>query len=377
MTRPVVVTGVGLVSSLGEGAGVHAAALAGKVPPVVDAERFAPYPVHPAAALPWDTQIPKKADQRQMEPWQKLGVYAAGLALRDAGLADDPDARSRIQLIVAAGGGERDYAADGVILTGLRDAADPGAFLNERLLGDLRPTLFLAQLSNLLAGNIAIVHGITGASRTFMGEEMAGADALRIAAARIAAGQADTLLVGGAFNAERPDSLLIYGLGGHLLTGPFRPVRERAGPGRGFVLGSAAAFLVLESRDGAARRGARPLAEIATVATARTPDRPGSVRAVLERLWGDVGAGPDATVLSGVTGVAGRTDEELDAWAALAPGGRVVTVGDLLGHPMEAVAPFGTALAAGLVGSGRVGDAVVSTVGHRRGAGLVRLAAAG
>ncbi len=55
-------------------------------------------------------------------------------------------------------------------------------------MNDLRPTLFLAQLSNLLAGNISIVHGVTGSSRTFMGEESAGVDAVRIALARIAAG---------------------------------------------------------------------------------------------------------------------------------------------------------------------------------------------
>ena len=46
-------------------------------------------------------------------------------------------------------------------------------------MSDLRPTLFLAQLSNLLAGNISIVHGVTGSSRTFMGEEAAGVDAVR------------------------------------------------------------------------------------------------------------------------------------------------------------------------------------------------------
>jgi hypothetical protein len=74
---------------------------------------------------------------------------------------------------VAAGGGERDYAVDREILTGLREPPIR-AFLNERLHGDLRPTLFLAQLSNLLAGNISIVHGVTGASRTFMGEEKLG-----------------------------------------------------------------------------------------------------------------------------------------------------------------------------------------------------------
>ena len=65
-------------------------------------------------------------------------------------------------------------------------------------MSDLRPTLFLAQLSNLLAGNISIVHGVTGSSRTFMGEEAAGVDAVRIALARISAGQSDIALVGGA-----------------------------------------------------------------------------------------------------------------------------------------------------------------------------------
>ena len=71
-------------------------------------------------------------------------------------------------------------------------------------MSDLRPTLFLAQLSNLLAGNISIVHGVTGSSRTFMGEEAAGVDAVRIALSRIDAGQSDIALVGGAYNGERP-----------------------------------------------------------------------------------------------------------------------------------------------------------------------------
>ena len=42
---------------------------------------FAPYIIHPLAPLNFDKQIPKKGDQRQMEPWQRIGTYAAGLAL--------------------------------------------------------------------------------------------------------------------------------------------------------------------------------------------------------------------------------------------------------------------------------------------------------
>ena len=271
MSRPVVITGVGLVSCVGEGPEAHLAALDAGSPPRTDAESFAPYPVHPAPAIAWDRQIPKKSDQRQMEAWQRLGVYAAGLALDAAGVKDDAPFKQALHLVVAAGGGERDYAADGAILTGLRDAADPGAFLNERLQNDLRPTLFLAQLSNLLAGNIAIVHGVTGASRTFMGEEAAGVDALRIAQARIASGQNEAMLVGGSYSAERPDALLVHAMGGFAKQGDYAPVRDRAAPG-GFILASCAAFLMLESAEHAQARGARALARLGVVFQARTLD---------------------------------------------------------------------------------------------------------
>ena len=132
-----------------------------------------------------------------MEHWQRIGTYAAGLALDCAGVKGKPEILSHMDMIVAAGGGERDLAVDSTILTGMPHAENPAAFLNERLMSDLRPTLFLAQLSNLLAGNISIVHGVTGSSRTFMGEESAGVDAVRIAHSRIDAGQSDIALVGG------------------------------------------------------------------------------------------------------------------------------------------------------------------------------------
>src|SRR5262249_46485297 len=152
-------------------------------------------------------------------------------------------------LVVAAGGGERDCVVDSAILNGLANVPNPGAFLNERLMSDLRPTLFLAQLPNLLAGNISIVHGVTGSSRTFMGEESAGIDAIRIAHARVAARQSEIVLVGGAHNGERRELLLLYEAGGFALKGGFWPVFERAPHGGGMALGSHGAFLVLESGD--------------------------------------------------------------------------------------------------------------------------------
>ncbi|HZH50750.1 MAG TPA: beta-ketoacyl-ACP synthase [Microvirga sp.] len=370
--RDVVVTGIGLVSSAGEGVEPHLAALSGGAEPRVDQDTFAPYPVHPVVALDWDRQIAKKSDQRQMEAWQKLGCYAAGLALDAAGAKDDAALKGRMHLIVAAGGGERDYAVDGQILTGLRQAENPGVFLNERLMGDLRPTLFLAQLSNLLAGNISIVHGVTGASRTFMGEESSGVDAIRIAHSRIASGQNDIFLVGGAYNAERPDVLLIYEMGGFLWKQPFRPVWERGPDGGGMILGSGACFLVLESREHAAARGAKPLATIAGVASDRSRREPGSVGRAIRAQAEKLGARPDV-VISGATGIKGITGDEQAALTALAPQAAVHATADVVGHTMEAQAPIGVALAAALIGQGRAGEALVTSVGHWRGEGAVRI----
>lgn len=372
MNRPVVVTGLGLVSCAGEGVDAHLAALDAGAAPRTDTETFAPYPVHPAPAIAWDGQIPKRSDQRQMEAWQRLGVYAAGLALDAAGVKDDAAFKQALHLVVAAGGGERDYAVDGAILTGLREADDPGAYLNERLQNDLRPTLFLAQLSNLLAGNIAIVHGVTGASRTFMGEEAAGVDALRIAQARVASGQIDAILVGGSYSAERPDVLVIHAMGGFLARDAYRPVFAR-GPQGGFILGSCAAFLMLESEAHAAARGARALACLDAVASDRTRRAPGSVAASLESLWRQAGLTVPDRVLSGATGGVPITDEEHEALARLAPAARLHALGDVIGHGLEVAAPFGAALAAALVADGGAREVAVTAVGHRRGEGVLRL----
>jgi len=378
MTREVWITGIGLVSSQGEGAEVHMGAFDGELAPKVDAERFAPFVVHPAVPLEWDRQIAKKADQRQMEPWQRLGVYAAGLALEDAGAKGDAELLGRMQMIVAAGGGERDYAVDGQILSGIRNAADPGVFLNERLMSDIRPTLFLAQLSNLLAGNIAIVHGVTGASRTFMGEEQCGVDALRIAHARIGAGQGDIFLVGGAYNAERPDVLLIYEMARLLWKDAFASVWDRPGEGGGFIPGSGAAFLVVETREHAEARGATPVAALQAVVSDQVRRSIGAVGASVEQLW-ERAAGEfkpiSGAILSGATGIAGITEEERGALAKLMPGAPVHSTGDIFGHMIEAQFPAGVALAAAAIKDNYFRQAVVTSVGHMRGEGLAFLTA--
>lgn len=374
--RDVVVTGTGIVTSAGTGIEANLAALRGETAPVIDSEAFAPFSVHPVNDLAFETQIPKKSDLRQMELWQKLGVFAAGLALDDAGVKDDADLKNIMNLIVAAGGGERDYAVDGQILTQLPHQADPGAFLNERLMSDVRPTLFLAQLSNLLAGNISIVHGVTGASRTFMGEEQSGVDAVRIAHARIRSGQNDIFLVGGSYNGQRPDVPMHYEMAGLIWKKPLTSVWDRPAEGGGFVPGSGGAFLVLESREHAEKRGARILARLDDIGSDLTRRQPGNVARSVTRLWNEVAPGPDAVVVSNATGVVGRTDEERAALNERAPDARILSTHDAFGQLMEAQAPLGIALAAGLIAGGEAPEAVVTSVGHWRGEGVIRLSSA-
>jgi 3-oxoacyl-[acyl-carrier-protein] synthase II len=382
------ITGIGLVSCLGEGADAHWQGL-NERRRAVDAEVFAPYLVHPLAPIDLDKQIPKKGDQRQMEPWQRIGTYAAGLALADAGVKGDAQLLARMDMIVSAGGGERDIAADGTILSNMAKATDPGAYLNERLMSDLRPTLFLAQLSNLLAGNISIVHGVTGSSRTFMGEEAAGVDAVRIALARIAAGQSELVLVGGSHNGEREDLLLLYDAGGHMLRGAFRPVWERATVGGGMVLGSSGAFLVLEARDHAEARGARPLGRLQAVLSERSSRPPGAMSAVLARMWQGLAsriAAGRVAVISGATGAEPATREERD-WLLTLPDVPVRATASALGQGFEAQFAMNIALATLVLGrgklfaptdasgvergyEGRLDQVVVTSVGHWRGEGM-------
>jgi 3-oxoacyl-[acyl-carrier-protein] synthase II len=381
------ITGVGIVSCLGEGADAHWQKLmAGK--PGADTTTFAPYIVHPLSPINLDSQIPKKGDQRQMEAWQRTGTYAAGLALDSAGVKGNAAILSRMDMIVAAGGGERDLNVDSTILSGSPRAPNPAAFLNERLMSDLRPTLFLAQLSNLLAGNISIVHGVTGSSRTFMGEESSGVDAVRIALSRIAGGQSDIALVGGAHNGDRADLLMLYEFGKFNLKDSYAPVWER-GDKAGFALGSLGAFLVIESREHAQARGAEPLARLTAVLSDRSKRAPGTIAAALTRLWDKLKAKVKtghAAVISGATGAAPATAEErifLEQHGDLA----VRATGSYLGHALEPQFPMNVALAVvalthgslfppcdstGLERpmSGDLSQILVTSVGHWRGEGL-------
>ncbi len=391
----VVITGIGIVSSLGVGREAHLSVLTtgDTVEPVLDAESFKPYPVHPLPEIDWSDQIPRRGDQRQMENWQRIGVFTAGLALDDAGLKDDLDACSTMDMVVAAGGGERDISVDTMIVNEAAKRNDRDMVLNEKLTTELRPTLFLAQLSNLLAGNISIVHKVTGSSRTFMGEESAGISAVSTLFERIRAGQTSHALVGGAYNAQRPDMHLVYEGMQTLEQGSWRPLWERTGDTGGIITGSASAFLVMESRAHAEARGATIHARIDSVEGDRGKRDEGRMESRLERMADIINApdSPDTLVMSGASGAHDMMEREKAFLESRYGSGLLRGYSGVIGHSMEAQFPVGIALAAMALGSqgcyGRFDpdsegvmdkaarQAIVTSVGFYHGEGLAGLAA--
>jgi 3-oxoacyl-[acyl-carrier-protein] synthase II len=159
-----------------------------------------------------------------------------------------------------------------------------------------------------------------------------------------------------------------------LLKDAYRPVFERGGEGNGgFILGSAAAFLILEAAEHAAARGARAFARLMPVANDRVARAPNSVSASLTRLIAEAGIERPDVVLSGATGLSDLAAEEIAGIHAALPGAGIRATGDVIGHPIEVAAPFGTALAAALCAVGSAREVAVTSVGHRRGEGVIRV----
>ena len=166
-------------------------------------------------------------------------------------------------------------------------------------------------------------------------------------------------------------------------------VWERAAIGGGMELGTMSAFLVLEEKQHALKRGAKPFARLTSIESDQLKRTPGAITGALERMWSGVAQRvkpENAAVLSGATGVEPITAEER-AFLAQHPGLAVRATGTHLGHGLEPQFPANIALAAVALRHGhlfppadefgveRAMDAplrqvVVTSIGHRRGEGL-------
>jgi 3-oxoacyl-[acyl-carrier-protein] synthase II len=205
--------------------------------------------------------------------------------------------------------------------------------------------------------------------------------------ARLASGQSTHILVGGAFQTEHPDMLLGYELWGYLQRGPWEPLWRRTAEGGGIMTGSGGAFLMLETREHAEKRGGRIYAVVDKVVASLAPRADGRLTQDIAKLVAELGAGERELLISGATGAHLPTKAEHEALGSHALRGFTA----LTGHLKEAQLPFAVALAALALAKGEApapladeerahdgaSDIVLATaIGHHRGEGaaLVRKA---
>jgi 3-oxoacyl-[acyl-carrier-protein] synthase II len=249
--NPVVITGLGAVSAAGDSASaLWRAARDGRVSAVRrefdlggQTRRFA---VCPAPEL--DPARPELHAVRRMDRCAQLAWRAAWEAWLASGLASSPGER-RVGVMLGTSRGS---------LAKLREAF---ARLGEpRYPPSLSADCTIGSLSGVLAQGLKF----KGPSATISATCASGALAIALAAEQILLGKAEAMLAGGA---EAPLTAVTLAqleaagvLGSH--EDPARTCRPFDVTRNGLCLGEGSGFLVLESAEGAARRGAVVLARL-------------------------------------------------------------------------------------------------------------------
>ena len=249
--RPVVVTGVGVVSPLGDSAqDLHGRLCAGD-------SALAAVQLFDVGdlAVPLGAEVRDFAAReylgegnlRPLDRTAQLAASAAQKALEDAALpAEDRRRRSVGFILGTVFGSVRTISAFD------RRALEAGPKY-------VKPLDFANSVINAAAGQTAIWHGLPGVNSTICGGTSSGLQALAYGADLIRHGRAEILVAGGA------EELCFESFLGYQRTGRIAGSRNGtaacatpfAAGRNGFLLGEGAAFLVLESEASAGARGAR------------------------------------------------------------------------------------------------------------------------
>lgn len=256
--RRVAVTGIGVISPLGNDCAAFLESLAAGRSGVArwtgrGHERIAS-PVAASASFEASAHF-DAARTRMLDRVSQFALAAAAQAMAEAGAWLDGVERSRVGVFVGTGMGGAQATDDGYrTLYGER---------SDRL----KPFSVLLAMANAPAAWIALEHGLAGPNVTYSTACSSSAVAIGEAARRIARGEADAMVAGGA---EAP---LTFGtikawealrtLAPADATNAAASCKPFAKDRAGLVLGEGAAMLVLEDRDRALARGARIHAEIA------------------------------------------------------------------------------------------------------------------
>lgn len=285
MKRRVVITGLGIVSPVGNDIASAWDNIVNGRSGISRISRFDPTPLttHIAGEVKdFDvTQYMPAKEARQMDTFIHYGLAAGMQAWRDCGLEVTETNAERIGVIVGSGIG------------GLPRIEETQTEMLAKGPRRISPFFVPASLINLISGQLSIAYGMKGPSYAVVSACTTGLHCIGDAARLIEYGDADVMLAGGAESTVSP-----LGIGGFAAmralstrnddpTTASRPWdRDRDG----FVLGEGAGVLVLEEYEHAKKRGARIYGELAGYGMSSdahhitAPDKDGPRRGILNAL---------------------------------------------------------------------------------------------
>jgi len=355
MTRRVVVTGLGLVTSIGSDVATFwEALLAGRsgIRPVGSFDTK-DYSVHIGGEVMDFTPdgVESRIDLTRVGRASQFAIAAATHALKDAGI--DPERLDPTRAGVSMG-------------TTSGEPREVETYTDMLLKGDLSaigPELVTRYPCGSIPASMAAALGFAGPNTMIPTACAAGNYAAANAMEYLRSGAADLMLAGGS------DSFSRITYTGFARLGAIAP--ERCQPfdlnRKGMVPGEGAAVLVLEPADLAERRGARIYAELvgyglscdAHHMTASHPEGEGAARAMLSALK-DAGLAPGEVDYISAHGTGTPTNDRLETlsikrvFGEAAPKIPISSAKSMLGHTMGAASAIETAICALAIERGRV-----------------------
>jgi len=257
LNRRVVVTGIGLVTSLGIGTeATWAALLAGTsgAGPIThfDAEGFSTRFACEVKGFDALAFVGKK-DVKKMDVFIQYAIAASHFAVADSGLAITPANAPDVGVCIGSGIG------------GFQTIEDEHTALINGGPRKISPFFIPASIINLASGQVSIRFGAKGPNLATCTACSASAHAVGDSYEIIKRGDADAMITGGSEAAITPMSVGGFGALRALSTRNDEPTRASRPFDKdrdGFIIGEGAGVLVLEELEFARARGARIYAEI-------------------------------------------------------------------------------------------------------------------
>ena len=374
MSRSVVITGIGMVTPLGDGPGdilaqIRAGTSAAAPPSTFDASPFfCPYCAEIPDFAP-QRIFPENKTLRMMNRDALLAIVAARRAMEDAGLVvGTPYSGEDIGLFGSTG--MAGMPLDDIHKLVDNAAGDDGELdlhrFGREALKRVRPVLSFKILANMPICFVSIFEGIRGPNAVYTPWEGQGARAMEAGILAVQSGRAKVAMVGGCDT--KANLLGFIALQQH---GLFDTWRET---GTGSLPGEGATFLVLEEESQAIARDAPIHARIADFSV-RTKDAQRSGGQLGDIMKSLVSPCPEV-IMGSADGVAGEQERERQLIQQVAgPGVEILFPKPQVGNLFAAAAAAQVALAATACATGACNTSLANCIGHGSEMGLFRLEA--